>query len=327
MVRGLINITSIVLMITLSVSVCWAHFGMIIPSDDIISKEDKKKIVLQIQFAHPFEGELMNMEHPEAFGCLSRGKKFDLLNTLEKKAVRHLQIKRQKIGQRGRKIEIKQSGLKPIKPAPVPKQEVFEFMRPKSGFQLPSLNLLDTPEIKPVSTDHQNLRMQSRLLEKKLEDFGVRGKVVAVSPGPVITTFEYEPASGVKINKIVTLTDDLALALRAISIRIVAPIPGKAAVGIEIPNPVREMVAATSVGMVGGVPTLDLDYDLDFRADVDMNVVVTESGGIVELQGTAEGTPFSREDLDDLIDLALSGIRVLLAGQRQALVAGAGEAE
>lgn len=87
MARRLINIISIALMVTLSISVCWAHFGMIIPSDDIVSKEDKKKIVLQIQFAHPFEGELMNMEHPEAFGCLAKGKKFDLLNTLEKKVV------------------------------------------------------------------------------------------------------------------------------------------------------------------------------------------------------------------------------------------------
>ena len=84
--------------------------------------------------------------------------------------------------------------------------------------------------------------MQSRLLEKKLEDFGVRGKVVTVTPGPVITTFEYEPAPGVKINKIVNLTDDLALALRAISIRIEAPIPGKSVIGIEIPNETREIV-------------------------------------------------------------------------------------
>jgi S-DNA-T family DNA segregation ATPase FtsK/SpoIIIE len=84
--------------------------------------------------------------------------------------------------------------------------------------------------------------MQSRLLEKKLEDFGVNGKVVAVTPGPVITTFEYEPAPGVKINRIVSLTDDLALALRAISIRIVAPIPGKAVIGVEIPNTDRETV-------------------------------------------------------------------------------------
>jgi S-DNA-T family DNA segregation ATPase FtsK/SpoIIIE len=66
--------------------------------------------------------------------------------------------------------------------------------------------------------------------------------VVAVSPGPVITTFEYEPAPGVKINKIVNLTDDLALALRATSIRIVAPIPGKAVIGIELPNTTRELV-------------------------------------------------------------------------------------
>jgi ribonuclease PH len=73
---------------------------------------------------------------------------------------------------------------------------------------------------------------------------------------------------------------------------------------------------------VDGVATLDLDYDLDFRADVDMNVVATEDGGIVEVQGTAEGAPFSRESLDELVDLALSGIQVLLAGQREALRSG-----
>ncbi|MBW2706676.1 MAG: DNA translocase FtsK, partial [Deltaproteobacteria bacterium] len=93
-----------------------------------------------------------------------------------------------------------------------------------------------------ISSDDKNLRMQSQLLEKKLEDFGVHGKVVAVSPGPVITTYEYEPAAGVKINKIVNLSDDLSLALRAISIRIVAPIPGKPVVGIEVPNVNREKV-------------------------------------------------------------------------------------
>lgn len=125
---------------------------------------------------------------------------------------------------------------------PVPKQAVFDFMREKQGIQLPSFNLLDSPEIKTVAADHANLRMQSNLLEKKLEDFNVNGKVVTVSPGPVITTFEYEPAPGVKINKIVNLSDDLALALRATSIRIVAPIPGKAVIGIEIPNTTRELV-------------------------------------------------------------------------------------
>lgn len=141
-----------------------------------------------------------------------------------------------------REIKIKSPKPRPIKEAPVPRQEVFDFMRSESGFQLPSINLLDDFKEELSSADDENLNMQSKLLEKKLEDFNVHGKVIAVSPGPVITTFEYEPAPGVKINKIVNLTDDLALALRAISIRIVAPIPGKAAIGIELPNTKRELV-------------------------------------------------------------------------------------
>jgi S-DNA-T family DNA segregation ATPase FtsK/SpoIIIE len=131
---------------------------------------------------------------------------------------------------------------KPIRDVPAPKQEVFEFMRSEAGFQLPSVNFLDGPEHRPLTADDENLKMQSKLLQKKLEDFGVAGQVASVSPGPVVTTFEYEPAPGVKINRIVNLTDDLALALRATSIRIVAPIPGKAAIGIEIPNTDRQLV-------------------------------------------------------------------------------------
>ncbi|MEA3415816.1 MAG: DNA translocase FtsK 4TM domain-containing protein [Thermodesulfobacteriota bacterium] len=141
-----------------------------------------------------------------------------------------------------KQIQIKSPEARHVNDTPVPKQEVFEFMRRKTGFQLPSVNLLDNSQSPPISANDENLRMQSKLLEKKLEDFNVKGKVVAILPGPVITTFEYEPAPGVKINKIVGLTDDLALALRAISIRIVAPIPGKAAIGIEIPNSTRETV-------------------------------------------------------------------------------------
>ena len=82
--------------------------------------------------------------------------------------------------------------------------------------------------------------MNSRILEKKLADFGVGGRVVTVHPGPVVTMFEFEPASGVKVNRIVTLTDDLALALRALSVRIIAPLPGKSVVGIEVANAERE---------------------------------------------------------------------------------------
>jgi S-DNA-T family DNA segregation ATPase FtsK/SpoIIIE len=130
----------------------------------------------------------------------------------------------------------------PVKSLPRPKQEEFSFMSPRGGFSLPSVKLLDDPEERPASVDHDSLEMLSRLLEKKLDDFGVNGSVTAVSPGPVVTMFEYEPAPGVKINKIVPLADDLALALRALSIRIVAPIPGKSVIGIEIPNAQRETV-------------------------------------------------------------------------------------
>jgi len=139
-------------------------------------------------------------------------------------------------------LKINTPVVPPVKPVPRPRQEEFSFMSPSGGFSLPSVKLLDDPDERPASVDPDSLEMLSRLLEKKLEDFGVNGAVTAVTPGPVITMFEYEPAAGVKINKIVTLADDLALALRALSIRIVAPIPGKSVIGIEIPNMEREIV-------------------------------------------------------------------------------------
>ncbi len=140
-------------------------------------------------------------------------------------------------------VAIKTPKPQPTRPTPRPQQEEFSFMAGKRGaFTLPSIKFLHDPAKRSDSVDDESLQMQSRLLEKKLEDFGISGQVTAVSPGPVVTTFEYEPAPGVKINRIVSLTDDLALALRAISIRIVAPIPGKAAIGIEIPNMERELV-------------------------------------------------------------------------------------
>ena len=131
---------------------------------------------------------------------------------------------------------------KPIKEVPRGRQEVFEFLPEGKGFKLPSVNLLEDTEFDVKQADHESLQMQSQLLEKKLSDFDVSGKVVAVSPGPVVTMYEYEPAPGVKINKVVSLTDDLAMALRATSIRIVAPIPGKAVIGIEVANADREPV-------------------------------------------------------------------------------------
>ncbi|MHB8771956.1 MAG: DNA translocase FtsK [Syntrophales bacterium] len=122
-------------------------------------------------------------------------------------------------------------------------QTHFDFVSRVNGkFKLPPLTLLDRVERKETRIKRENLIANSRTLEKKLSDFGVEGKVVEVKPGPVITMYELEPAPGVKINKITNLSDDLALALRAPSIRIIAPIPGTGAIGIEIPNQEREPV-------------------------------------------------------------------------------------
>ena len=85
------------------------------------------------------------------------------------------------------------------------------------------------------------------------------------------------------------------------------------------PSPFRELVAAVSVGIVDDEPLLDLCYEEDARAEVDMNVVMTESGRLIEIQGTAEGAPFDRKQLDQLLDLAESGLKKIFARQREAL--------
>jgi len=103
-------------------------------------------------------------------------------------------------------------------------------------YKLPPLSLLlDPPPVENKLTE-QEIREKSEILEKTLADFGIEAKVVQVTEGPVVTLFALQPAPGVKINKIVSLENDLAMVLRAIKVRILAPIPGKAAVGIEVPN-------------------------------------------------------------------------------------------
>jgi len=130
---------------------------------------------------------------------------------------------------------------KPAKPV----QATFEFMESKeakSAYQLPSPDLLDPlpPAVKKVSKE--DMLAQSELLVRKLLDFDIQGRVTQVYPGPVVTMFEFEPAPGVKVSRIVNLADDLALAMKSSSVRIVSPLPGKGAVGIEVPNNTRETV-------------------------------------------------------------------------------------
>jgi S-DNA-T family DNA segregation ATPase FtsK/SpoIIIE len=121
-------------------------------------------------------------------------------------------------------------------------QEHFEFLEPSGTYHRPPLSLLDHEGGPPPAVDRESLMANARLLENKLKDFGVEGEVSEVKPGPVVTMYEFAPAPGVKVNKIAGLSDDLSMALRAMSIRIVAPIPGRGVVGIEIPNRERETV-------------------------------------------------------------------------------------
>src|SRR5262249_61757084 len=128
---------------------------------------------------------------------------------------------------------------------PVARQEAFSFEeRAAAGgpFRLPDVTIFQEPPRDAHTYDRDSLIMNSRILEKKLADFGVGGNVVKVHPGPVVTMYEFEPASGIKVQRIVSLQDDLALALRALSVRIIAPLPGKAVVGVEVANAERETV-------------------------------------------------------------------------------------
>ena len=121
-------------------------------------------------------------------------------------------------------------------------QETFEFIKAEGEFRTPPFNLLDQPPASERTLDREALTMNARLLEKKLKDYGIDGEVVEICPGPVITMYEFSPAPGIKISRIAGLADDLTMALQAMSIRIVAPIPGKGVVGIEVPNRDRDMV-------------------------------------------------------------------------------------
>jgi DNA segregation ATPase FtsK/SpoIIIE, S-DNA-T family len=114
--------------------------------------------------------------------------------------------------------------------------------RQKGAFKLPPQSLLDLPPAEHAQVDESQLERSARVLEQKLADFGVEGRVVEVQPGPVVTMYKFEPGSGIKVSQIVNLADDLSMALRAAAVRIQAPVPGEAVVGIEVPNKKRERV-------------------------------------------------------------------------------------
>ncbi len=120
--------------------------------------------------------------------------------------------------------------------------ERIEFQGPGGTFRLPPTSLLEDVEHREEALDEKSLYEQSRLLAEKLRDFDIHGRVVEVRPGPVVTMYEFEPAPGIKVGRITALADDIALAMKAMSVRIIAPIPGKSVVGIEVPNLTKEAI-------------------------------------------------------------------------------------
>jgi S-DNA-T family DNA segregation ATPase FtsK/SpoIIIE len=135
----------------------------------------------------------------------------------------------------------------------VPKSERVAKERQKPLFveladtRLPQVDLLDVAPARQESVTQETLEMTSRLIEKKLKDFGVEVRVVAASPGPVITRYEIEPATGVKGSQVVNLAKDLARSLSLVSIRVVEVVPGKNYMALELPNARRQMIRLAEI--------------------------------------------------------------------------------
>ncbi len=130
----------------------------------------------------------------------------------------------------------------PPKPTKKKEQEQFEFVGDRKSFVAPPMDVLEANQTQRVAVDKEAYLSTAAKLSAKLRDFGIDGDVVEIRPGPVVTMYEFKPAPGIKISRIASLADDLAMAMEAMRVRIVAPIPGKGVVGIEVPNKDRETV-------------------------------------------------------------------------------------
>ncbi len=131
--------------------------------------------------------------------------------------------------------------------APKPRREAddsqaaFDFVRPSTGFDLPPLSMLTKPAKRVASVDEEALKQNAKMLEGVLQEFGVRGVIDQIRPGPVVTLYELVPAPGVKHGRVVALSDDIARSMSARACRI-SVVPGRNAIGIELPNAKRETV-------------------------------------------------------------------------------------
>ncbi len=144
-------------------------------------------------------------------------------------------------------IEIKKPSLEIPKSERIKKESQAPLFTTLPDSPLPPLHLLDEPKGEIEVQSEETLEFTSRLIERKLLDFGIEVKVIAALPGPVITRYEFEPAAGVKGSQVSNLSKDLARALSVVSVRVVETIPGKSCMGLEIPNPKRQVVFLSEI--------------------------------------------------------------------------------
>lgn len=144
-------------------------------------------------------------------------------------------------------IEIKKPTLEIPKSERIKKESQAPLFTTLPDSPLPPLHLLDEPKGEIEVQSEETLEFTSRLIERKLLDFGIEVKVIAALPGPVITRYEFEPAAGVKGSQVSNLSKDLARALSVVSVRVVETIPGKSCMGLEIPNPKRQVVFLSEI--------------------------------------------------------------------------------
>jgi S-DNA-T family DNA segregation ATPase FtsK/SpoIIIE len=204
---------------------------------------------------------------------------------IDRQAGAQATIEREEVVEEGRRkleIEIRE----PIRIEPpaldIPKSPRVEREKQVPLFEnlpdslLPPLNLLDPSQKNVEVLSADTLEFTSRLIEKKLLDFGVEVKVVAAYPGPVITRYEIEPAVGVKGSQIINLVRDLARALSVVSIRVVETIPGKSCMGLEIPNPTRQIVRLTEILSSQVYADMNSPLTLALGKDIAGNAIVAD---------------------------------------------------
>ena len=173
-------------------------------------------------------------------------------------------------------IRIEPAAIEIPKSARVEREKQVPLFENLPDSLLPPLNLLDEPEKNLEMLSTETLEFTSRLIEKKLLDFGVEVKVVAAYPGPVITRFEIEPAVGVKGSQIINLVKDLARALSVVSIRVIETIPGKSLMGLEIPNPTRQIVRLSEILSSEVYASVSSPLTLALGKDIAGNPVVAD---------------------------------------------------